>query len=299
MKPINEVIAWLQHIMSLELFTIGESTFTLGTLMMLLGSTILLVWVTGKIKQLLISRLFPKYHLERSMAHSIATLLRYALIILGLIIIVQASGIDLSTLSILIGALGIGIGLGLQNITNNFISGLIILFERPIKVGDRVEVDTVTGNIVSISARATTIVTNDNISIILPNSDFINRKVINWSLNDHTIRCNFHVHTSYKEDPQRIRNLLLEVARETDGVLDEPASDVLLEAFEDSALRFNLRVWTYKYTDRPGVLQSHLNYAIFEKFRKHGVEIPFPQRDLNLRSGFEFIQRAGEGGRPA
>ena len=288
MDTISDIMNWLREAAAFELFKIGESTFTLGTLMTLIVSTALLIYVTAQIKRLLIYRILPRYNLDKSISMSIATLTRYALIVLGLIIIVQAAGIDLSTLSILIGALGIGIGLGLQNITNNFISGLIILFERPVKVGDRVEVGKVTGNIVKISARATTIVTNDNISIIVPNSDLINKEVINWSLNDHTIRCNFPVNVSYREDPQRIRQLLLEVAHNTKGVLESPPSDVLLESFEDSAMRFNLRVWTSEFTDRPGVLQSHLNYAIARKFKEHNVEIPFPQRDLHLRSGFDI-----------
>jgi small-conductance mechanosensitive channel len=287
MDTISDIMNWLREAAALELFRLGESAFTLGTLMTLIVSTTLLFYVTAQIKRLLIYRILPRYNLDKSISMSIATLTRYALIVLGLIIIVQAAGIDLSTLSILIGALGIGIGLGLQNITNNFISGLIILFERPVNVGDRVEVGQVAGNIVKISARATTIVTNDNISIIVPNSDLINKEVINWSLNDYTIRCNFPVRVSYREDPQRIRQLLLEVAHETKGVLESPPSDVLLEAFDDSAFRFNLRVWTSEFTDRPGVLHSHLNYAIAKKFKAHNVEIPFPQRDLHLRTGFD------------
>jgi len=289
MDTISDIMNWLREAAAFELFKIGASTFTLGTLMTLIVSTALLIYVTAQIKRLLINRIFPRYNLDKSISMSIATLTRYALIILGLIIIVQAAGIDLSTLSILIGALGIGIGLGLQNITNNFISGLIILFERPVKVGDRVEVGKVTGNIIKISARATTIVTNDNISIIVPNSDLINKEVINWSVNDHTIRCNFPVRVSYREDPQRIRQLLLEVAHETKGVLESPPSDVLLEAFDDSSFRFNLRIWTSEFTDRPGVLHSHLNYAIARKFKEHDVEIPFPQRDLHLRTGFDAL----------
>lgn len=286
MDAINEIFAWIHSASVFTLFTIGASKFTLGSLVTIAVSLFLLFYLAKKIKGLLIRRILPRYQIEQSAAHSIATLTHYAFVILGLIIVVQASGIDLSTLSILIGALGIGIGLGLQNITNNFISGLIILFERPIKVGDRVDVGNVAGNIVKISSRATTIVTNDNISIIVPNSDFINSKVINWSLADRTIRCNFPVFTSYREDPLRIKALLLEVAAETRGVLHDPPSDVLFEKFEEHGIRFNLRVWTAEYIDRPGVLQSQLYYAVFSKFRAHQVEIPYPQRDLHLRSGF-------------
>jgi small-conductance mechanosensitive channel len=203
--------------------------------------------------------------------------------------VLQTVGIDLSTLTILAGALGIGIGFGLQNITNNLVSGIIILFERPIKVGDRIEVGKVSGDVVKISMRSTTILTNDNISIIVPNSDFISSTVINWSHVDRNIRLNIPVGVAYKEDPKKVKKLLLEVVSDNEGVLKEPKPDVLFNEFGDSALVFNLRVWTREYINRPGVLRSQLYYSIFEKFKEHGVEIPFPQRDIHLKSSAAAI----------
>lgn len=222
-------------------------------------------------------------------SQSIATIVRYLLIIIGLIIIFQTTGIDLSALGLLVGALGVGIGFGLQSITNNFISGLIILFERPIKVGDRIEIDDLAGNIVDISARATTIITNDNIAVIVPNSDFINSRVINWSHNNRRIRLNFPVGVSYNEDPEKIRTLLEEVAKANSGVLSSPKPYVLFESYGDSSLNFNLLVWTSEFIDRPKILKSELYYEIFRKFKEHNVEIPFPQRDIHLKSGFEKV----------
>ncbi len=198
--------------------------------------------------------------------------------------ILETAGIDLSALTVLAGAVGIGVGFGLQNITNNFVSGLIILFERPIKVGDRVDVGNITGNVVNISPRATTIVTNDNIAIIVPNSEFISSRVINWSYTNRDVRLNFPVGVSYKSDPEIVRKLLLEVAASHPGVLKERNADVLLEEFGDSLLNFILRVWTRDYATTPGVLRSDLNYAISKKFKEHGIEIPFPQRDIHIRS---------------
>jgi small-conductance mechanosensitive channel len=211
------------------------------------------------------------------------------LIIVGLIIIFQTTGIDLSALGLLVGALGVGIGFGLQSITNNFISGVIILFERPIKVGDRIELDNLAGNIVEISARATTVITNDNIAVIVPNSDFINSRVINWSHNNRNVRLNFPVGVSYNEDPERIRKLLLEVVAGNHGVLDTPEPYILFEGFGDSSLNFEVLVWTSEYTDRPKILRSELYYEIFKKFKEHDVEIPFPQRDIHLKTGFEKV----------
>ena len=155
------------------------------------------------------------------------------------------------------------------------------------------EVDDIVGTVESISARSTTIITNDNIGVIVPNSAFINERVINWSLNDRNVRFNFPVGVAYKEDPAIIRKLLIEVADENSGVLKEPKADVLFEEFGDSSLNFNLLVWSHEYSDRPKVLKSQMYYAIFEKFKQHNIEIPFLQRDLHLKSGFEQNKKEG------
>ena len=173
---------------------------------------------------------------------------------------------------------------GLQNITNNFVSGIIILFERPIKVGDRIEVGSVSGDVVKISMRSTTILTNDNIAIIVPNSDFISSTVINWSHTDRNVRFNIPVGVSYKSDPETVRNILMEVAKNNDGVLKNPSPDVLLGDYGDSSINFTLRVWTSDYITQPLVLKSQLYYSAFKKFKEHGIEIPFPQRDIHLKN---------------
>ncbi len=286
---MNDIADWLLSLWGKVLFTLGQAEFSIGLVASVTIALILLFFVSSKLKLLLVRRIFPRYNIDIGVGESIATIIRYTIITIGFIIILQSTGIDLSALGLLVGALGIGIGFGLQNITNNFISGIIILFERPVKVGDRIEVNNVTGNIVQIAVRATTVVTNDNISIIVPNSEFVNSVVINWSLENRNVRFNFPVGVSYKEDPQKIRKLLIEVALENKGVLKEPSPDVLFEEFGESSLVFNLRVWSSEYSDRPKVLKSQLYYSIFEKFKEHGVEIPFPQRDLHVRSGFENL----------
>jgi len=283
---MNDIVDVLLSFWGKVLFNLGQAEFTFGLLVSVLIVIFLLFFISAKLKLLLVRKIFPRYNIDIGVGESIATIIRYSIITIGFIIIIQATGINLSTLGLLIGALGIGIGFGLQNITNNFISGIIILFERPVKVGDRIEVNNVTGNIVRISVRATTIITNDNISIIVPNSEFINSVVINWSLENRNVRFNFPVGVAYKEDPQKIKKLLMEVAQENKGVLKDPSPDVLFEEFGDSSLVFNLRVWSAEYSDRPKVLKSQLYYSIFEKFREHGVEIPFPQRDLHIKSSF-------------
>ena len=285
MRIFEKLITWLQTFWNTELFNLGNTQFTLKSIFLLIFSLVLLFYITAKIRNLLVKRIFPRYNLEVGISQSIGTLIRYILIILGLLVIFQTTGIDLSAIGLLIGALGIGIGFGLQNIVNNFISGIIILFERPVKIGDRVEIEDLSGNIVNISARATTIITNDNIAVIVPNSDLVSTRVINWSHNNRSVRLNFPVGVSYNEDPERIRRILIEVANENTGVLPDPPPDVLFEEFGESSLDFNLRVWTDEYSNKPKVLKSQLYYSIFRKFKAENIEIPFPQRDVYIKSG--------------
>jgi len=256
--------------------------FDIARLGFLIG---LLVYFSGKLKYILVKQILPKYSEDIGVSQSIGTIIQYIFVIIGAMVVIQSSGINLGSLAVLAGALGVGIGFGLQNIANNFISGLIILFERPIKIGDRIEVGNVSGDVTKISQRATTVNTNDNISIIIPNSELINQKVINWSHNDRRIRFHVPVGVSYNEDPAQIKDLLLEVAQEHTDVLKRPGPDVLFVEYGDSSLNFDLMVWTNTYIDRPIILKSQLYYRIFEKFKEHNIEIPFPQRDLHIRSG--------------
>ncbi len=284
---MDSISAWLKNIIDVlgtPIFTIGNSAFTIWTLIYLIGATILLMAAASAINKLIAHRLLAKSRFELGVRVAVGSIVKYLLLVIGFVIILQTAGINLSSLTILLGALGVGIGFGLQNITNNFVSGLIILFERPIKVGDRIEVANVAGDVVDISMRATSIITNDNISIIVPNSQFISETVINWSHTDRSVRFNFPVGVSYKEDPEVIRKVLLDIARDNPGVLKNPVPDVLFSDYADSAMVFNLRVWTREYINRPGVLKSQLYYEIARRFREHGIEIPFPQRDVYIKS---------------
>ncbi len=284
----------LYEVLNTPFAHIGDTPLSVNSVLFFVLSILLLLFVAKKAKQLLVDRILVRAKLEEGIRQSIGTIVRYAILVLGLIIIFQSAGLDLSALGVIAGALGVGIGFGLQNITNNFISGLIILFERPIKVGDRVEVGETTGDVVRIAARATTIITNDNISIIIPNSEFISNKVINWSHNNRMIRYRIPVGVSYQEDPDKIKELLLAVAGQHEGVLKSPAPSIMFREYGDSSLNFEMWVWTIKYTNRPEVLKSDLYYSVFSSFKENNIEIPFPQRDLHVRSGLEFLQRPKE-----
>lgn len=264
----------------------GNPDLTLFDIARLVFFMTLLVFLSGKLKTIFVKQILSKYSDDIGVSQSIGTIIQYFFIIVGAFVVIQNSGINLGSLNVLAGALGVGIGFGLQNIANNFISGLIILFERPIKVGDRIEVGSISGDVVKISSRASTVNTNDNISIIIPNSDLINKQVINWSHNDRRIRFHVPVGVSYKEDPAVIKKVLLEVAQANPDVLKRPAPDVLFIGYGDSSIDFDLMIWTNTYIDKPIILKSQLYYEIFEKFKEHDIEIPYPQRDLHLKSGW-------------
>ena len=284
---MDGITDWLRKVidsLSTPLFTIGSSAFTIWTMIYLILATVILIVLASQMSKLIAHKLLARSRFELGVRVAVGSIVKYVLLVVGFVVILQTAGINLSSLTILLGALGVGIGFGLQNITNNFVSGLIILFERPIKVGDRIEVADVAGDVVDISMRATTIITNDNISIIVPNSQFISETVINWSYTDRSVRFNFPVNVSYREDPENIRKVLLEIARDNPGVLKNPVPDVLFSDYDDSAMKFNLRVWTREYVNRPGVLKSQLYYEIARRFRAQGIEIPYPQRDVHIKS---------------
>jgi len=285
MDTLQLALGSIKDWLNIPLFESRGTPVTLWMVVYLVVLFVLLLWLTKKLKDWIVLTLLAKSRIDIGIRQATGSIVRYVFIAIGFIVILQTVGIDLSTVTVLAGALGIGIGFGLQTITNNLVSGLILLFARPIKIGDRIEVGQVTGDVVNISVRATTVITNDNIAIIIPNSEFISSKVTNWSYTTRDVRFNFPVGVSYREDPEVVRKLLLEVAASHPGVLKDLKPDVLFQEFGDSSLNFILRVWTREYTNRPGVLRSELNYAISRKFREHGIEIPYPQRDIHIKDG--------------
>lgn len=262
---------------------LGSQQFTLWRVLNLIVLVVLLFLVTGWMRRWVEGSLLARTRMDLGVRGAIGAITRYAALLVGLLIIVQTVGIDLTTLNVLAGAVGLGVGFGLQNVVGNFIAGLILLFERPIKLGDRIEVAGVEGAVVAIRARATTVVTNDNIAIIVPNSTLTSQNVVNWSYTDAKVRFKIPVGVAYGSDARLVERLLLEVARENSNVLEAPAPSVRFMEFGDSALRFELRAWTTTLVHRKGELFSALNFAINDKFREHGVEIPFPQRVVHLR----------------
>ncbi len=220
--------------------------------------------------------------MEVGLQDSITTITIYIIWMLGILIALHVFGISSASLTVAFGALGIGLGFGLQNIFNNFISGIILLFERPIQVGDDVEINGTWASVKKINVRSTVVQTYDNASLIIPNSEFISSQVTNWSFKDKRIRIKIVVGVAYGSDVAMVRDTLLEIARRTPKVLKNPAPDVLFSDFGDSALIFTLRAWT----DIDNMLKAAtaIRFEIDRLFRERGIEIAFPQQDIHIRS---------------
>ncbi len=277
---------WLEQFkgyLEVPFLTLGTNKFTILTILYLIVFSILLFFLVGRLRKWIVEQLLTKTKMDIGSRQATGSIIRYVVIVIGLVVILQTAGIDLTALNVLAGAVGIGLGFGLQNIVNNFISGLIILFERPIKVGDRIVVGNVEGDVVRVGGRSTEVVTNDNITIIVPNSKFITENVVNWSHNDRKVRFSIPVSVAYGSDVRLVERLLREVAEEDPEVLDQPAPGIRLMEFGDSGLRFELRAWSTSLIHRKGLLISNINFAILAKFTEHGIEIPFPQRELRIR----------------
>lgn len=285
METVLSFFARMKEFLSVPIFSVGDVQFTLWTFLYILVLLFLLFYVSARIRDWLVRGMLVRSTLDLGVRQATGAIVRYLILVIGFLIILQTAGIDLTTLHVLAGAVGIGVGFGLQNIANNFISGLIILFERPIKVGDRIEVDDVEGDVMEISARSTTVVTNDNIAIIVPNSKFISENVVNWSFTDHKVRFKIPVSVAYGTDVRAVERLLLDVAHEDPDVHEDPQPVVRFMEFGDSGVRIELRVWSTSLMQKKGTLVSKLNFAIYEKFKQNGIEIPYPKRDIQVRGG--------------
>jgi small-conductance mechanosensitive channel len=282
MEILKNIFQQIKDFLDYKIFSLGSNEITLWKLTVFILSIILLIIAANIIVRLLKNKILPKRKLDLGMRYAIANLFRIFFIATGLIIIVSTAGVDMSILTVLFGTLGIGIGFGLQSVFSNFISGIIILIEHPVKFGDRIEIGDTSGNVIKISARAITILTNDNINIIVPNSDFINKEVINWSHNDKVIRFRIPIGVSYSSDVRLVEKLLLEVALENEDVLKDPASVVRFINFGESSLNFELRIWTTAQIQKQGKITSDLNFGILEKLSQNNIIIPFPQRDVHV-----------------
>jgi len=280
---VNKVFHSIQIFFDTRLFTVGTTDVTLSAIFVFFFILLIIVVSSRLFARKLVDRILIRLQIEEGTRYTFKRVIELTFILIGAIIAFQSIGINLSGLAVIFGLLSVGIGFGLQNITSNFVAGLILLFERPIKVGDRVTVGGIEGDVIEINIRSTTIRSLNNIDIIVPNSEFVSAQVVNWSHGDRKIRLDIEVGVSYNSDLETVLRSLKEVASENQEILRNPPPDVHLREFGDSSWNMKLRIWIDNPKRHP-VVRSDINCAIVRKFRENGVEIPFPQRDFHLRS---------------
>ena len=285
----------LDYFLNYPLFKVGNRTITpvnffLFVLILIIG------WFIGKYYKRLIYKIRKKYNLSQATATLLANMGYYAILTLSFLMALKAVGLDLSSLAMIAGALSVGIGFGLQNIVSNFVSGIIMMFERTIKVGDYIQIDENTrGEVIDISMRSTIIRTNDNINLIIPNQAFIQNNVINWTLGDDIVRFRVPFGVAYGSDIDKVEVVVLNALKNSnlpyvkkDKKYDVTPRVVFLE-MGDSSLNFELFIWVGgEYAKRPRGTKSEFLKIIYNALNKAGIEIPFPQQDLHIRDSIPF-----------
>ena len=271
-------------VLDYRLFRIGQTSVTVASL----GASLLLLlgaWVLGRLTQrLVVHRLFGRSRVSLGLRYAVGRVAGYLVFFLGAVVALQTIGINAGTLAAFGAAVGVGIGFGLQDIVKNFVSGLILLVERTVQVGDRIELSGAAGDVVEIRGRATVVRTNDDIYLIVPNSRLVTETVVNHSFRRDRERCRIPVGVASDSDPREVEKALLTAASRADGVLEDPAPAVRFRGFGESSLDFELLCWTDQL-HRPGALRSSLNHLVREELAAHAIEIPFPHRVVRLEHG--------------
>src|SRR5437016_331684 len=274
-------------------------SLSLVQIFLLIGLLIAVFWISSRTKRFLFDRFLVHSGLDRALQYAIAQIIANVVLVVGVLIVLENTGIHLGALAVFAGAVGVGVGFGLQNIASNFISGLVILAERPITIGDRVEVAGIVGRVQQIRARSTVIMTSDNIAMIVPNSKFIDSPVTNWHYGDPRVRFRLPVGVAYGSDVNKVREALIAAAREHSATLSDPEPTAYLEKFGNSTIDFELIAWTQEMSYKPRRFKSDLNYLIYKHLTAVGIEIPNPQRDLHIRDGVikvkTMVDREGVG----
>jgi small-conductance mechanosensitive channel len=276
---LGDVRAALAGFLQLR-WKVGATEISIEGLAIFLLVLVSAILVSRLLRFILTEEIFPRSDLPRGVPGAVDVLTRYGVLLLGFMIALAAAGADFSRVTLLISALGVGIGFGLQNVVNNFVSGLILIFEHPVQVGDVVEVGSSSGEVRKIGFRASVLRTPDGADVVIPNSELVGARFINWSLSDRLRRISIPVGVAYGSDPDRVTEILLGVARKHPAVLAHPAPFVIFDRFGDSALNFTLFCWSS--VDSFFVARSELTIAINNAFKEAGVQIPFPQQDVHV-----------------
>jgi small-conductance mechanosensitive channel len=274
----------MSSFLSYHLFQIGQVQVTVASL---IASVVILavgLLAARLVRNLIAERLLGRTHLAVGARYAVGRMAGYVVAFTAILLSLNALGIQATTIAAFGAALGVGIGFGLQDIVKNFVAGLIVLIERPIQVGDRIQVDKATGDVVEIRTRSTVIRTSDDIYLIVPNSRFITETVTNWSFRSNRIRFHVAVAVASDSDPRRVETALIEAATGSEGVLESPPPSVLFRGYGTYTLDFELLCWTSQMLHQRGAFESALHYRIHDSLSRHGIEVPNPQSDVRIRS---------------
>lgn len=274
----------------IHLFTLFDAAITLGRILsaaVVLYAFIVAAWVA---QETLGRALRGRTAVDPGVAHSIVTISRYAIIAIGILLMLSVMGLDLSTLTIIGGGLSIGVGFGLQQIVANFISGLVLMFEQTLRPGDTIDINGQIGTVQKLNIRSTLVRTNDNVEIVVPNETFLTSQLTTYTRTNRQVRMRLPVGVAYDSDPHQVRDLMVKAAERHGLVLSQPAPSVQFMGFGESSLNFDLLVWIDQPHRMPQI-RSDLYFMLWDTLAQHNIAIPFPQRDLHLVSGWEKLNR--------
>jgi len=279
----TSISEWVDRIWNLKLIEHNETWITVGKLVLGLIFLILGLWISRTISRTAGKRIFPRFGLNKHVSASLQKVIFYLFALIFAMFALDMAGVPLTVFTLLGGALAIGVGFGSQNLMNNFISGVLIMVERPIRIGDLIQVGDLYGTVMAIGARSTRVRTGTNVDIIVPNSSFLEQNVVNWTLGDTKVRTQVDVGVAYGSDTQRVREVLLEAAKRHERVVQEPEPFVLFTSFGDNSLAFEIHFWISIQTQmQRKKIESDLRFTIDALCRDADIVIAFPQRDIHL-----------------
>ncbi|NMF59313.1 cyclic nucleotide-binding domain-containing protein [Pseudanabaena yagii] len=276
-------LAKFYDIFTAQILDIGGTKFSIASISLLLGLLILAFFLSKLISETIRRAFLSRFRINRGLQEAITVFIKYFLITLSCTIILQTAGVNLSSLAVVAGVIGIGIGFGLQNLSSNFISGVVLLFEQTLKVGDYIEIGELKGVIEKISIRSTILRTDDDLFVIVPNQRLIEHNTVNWSYRGHTCRIHIPITVAPDTDLLVLTEALLTAARHEPYVLQNPSSEVRFQKFNRDALEFELLVWINDPNENE-TIRSSLNFRIAYEFKERGIKVPLPTRDIILRN---------------
>jgi small-conductance mechanosensitive channel len=280
---VLDPLAEQSRVMPRQSYEFGSIELSVGDVLAFAAVRAGTVAVVRLVHFLLAQEILPRFELGQGTEAAISLTVSYCLVALGVVLAFGKAGVDPERLALLGGALGVGIGFGLQNVVSNFVSGLILVAERPMKVGDVIEVGSLVGQVRRIGIRSSTVHSSDGAEVIVPNAELISGQLVNWTLTDARRRVELVVGTGYAHDPREVKPILEKVARTQPGVLSDPAPDVICTGLGESSIDFAIRVWIADFGSGSRV-KSELAQRVYAALVEAKIEIPFPQRDLHLRS---------------